>query len=427
MNRCQDKRPSATSLLLLVVLLAGCASKPYETGPAINASAFKQIVYTLAAPKMQGRDAGTEGIELARDYVLDTLVRVDLKPAFVIDGKPSYTQPFDIPVGVDADGVTILARIENVGAILPGVGSLADEVVVVGAHYDHVGFGDVGARDKERKGELHPGADDNASGTAGVMLLAQEFALRKRCPAMPRRTILFTCFAGEERGLLGSRFMTNHPDQWAFDGTKVVGMINLDMIGRLRNDELYLFGDESGRQWRQWTIAANRALEVDLKWDVRAPGGSDHTPFIAFGVPAIFFNTFIHPEYHTPSDTPDTVNNEGGARVLSLVAALLEHTATTRERVDYVPPKLPKPRPYLGVRMESHERGVLLAEVPEGPMKKAGALPGDVVLSIEGKPMKTEGDVRTWLNSKSSGDEVAVTVLRGEETIELKVRLDLRR
>ena len=413
--------------LLLVFCLGGCITKPYQPGPAINASAFQQTINTLAAPEMEGRDAGTHGIELARDYLVEGLKRAGLEPAFIVDGQPSYTQPFDLPIGVKADGEPIIARIYNVGGLLPGTGSLADQVVVVGAHYDHVGFGDIGARIKERKGELHPGADDNASGTAGVLLLARDFARTHGVADAPRRTILFTCFAGEERGLRGSRYMTTHPEQWAFGPGKAVAMINMDMIGRLRNDELYLFGDASGEQWRAWTQDANRPIGLDLKWDVRPPGGSDHSMFIAVGIPAIFFNTWIHPEYHTPDDTPDTINAAGGARVLRLVAALLEQVATTPQKLTYVAPEPPKPRPYLGVRMERAERGVLLAEVPEGPMMKAGAKPGDVLLTIAGKKMTSPGDVRTWLAGAKSGDEVAVEVLRGEETIELKVRLDIRR
>ena len=411
----------------MLVLLAGCTCKPYQSGPALNPSAFKHAVETLAAPEMEGRDAGTAGIELARDYLVEQFKKAGLKPAFVVDGKPSYTQPFDLPIGASAEGEPVIARVHNVGGLLPGEGALADEVVAVGGHYDHVGYGQVGARIKERKGELHPGADDNASGTAGVVLLARHFAQNYREPGVARRTILFTCFAGEERGLLGSRYMTTHPDEWAFNKDKLVAMINMDMVGRLRNDELYLFGDSSGQQWRNWTNTANETIGLDLKWDVRPPGGSDHSMFIAVGVPSIFFNTWLHPDYHTPDDTADKINNEGGIKVLTLVAAVLQHTIATEERLTYVAPELPKPRPYLGVRMERHEAGVLLAEVPEGPMKKAGAQVGDILLTIAGKKMTSPGEVRSWLSGAESGEEVIAEVLRGQETVELKVRLDIRR
>ena len=412
--------------LFALFVLAGCSCGPTASGPAINATAFQGIIETLASPEMEGRDAGSDGLAKARDYVVDHLKRAGLEPAFVIDGKPSYTQPFELPIGVDKDGERIIAVVENVGGILPGIGELADEVVVVGGHYDHVGFGAIGARDKKRKGELHPGADDNASGTAGVMLLSKHFAKNKD-DSTPRRTILFTGFAGEERGLHGSRYMVYNPDQWVFGKDKAVAMINMDMVGRLRNDELYLFGDKSGQQWRDWTNAANEAVGLELKWDVRAPGGSDHSLFIAAGIPAIFFNTWLHPDYHTPDDTPDKINAKGGAKVLRLVARLTEYAATTDERLVYVKPPRPKPRPYLGVLLEPAEGGVLIAEVPEGPMRKAGAKPGDVLLKLGGDKVTRPGEVRAWLGKAKSGDEVVVTVRRGDETVELSVRLDIRR
>lgn len=425
--RRRDCLPCLSCLLVLVLCLGGCVCKPYEPGPALSASAFKHAVHTLASPEMEGRDAGSDGIVLARDYLVEQFMNAGLEPAFTIDGKPSYTQPFDLPIGVTSDGEPVIATIRNVGGVLPGQGELADEVVVVGGHYDHVGFGDIGARNKDRKGELHPGADDNASGTAGVVLLARHFAQTHHEPGAPRRTILFTCFAGEERGLHGSRYMARHPDQYIFGPGKTVAMINLDMIGRLRNDELYIFGDTSGAQWRDWTNAANEALGLDLKWDVRPPGGSDHSMFIAAGVPAIFFNTWLHPDYHTPDDTPDKVNNEGGVKVLTLVAKLLEHTATADETPTFVVPEPPKPRPYLGVLLQNNDRGVLIAEVPEGPMKKAGAKAGDILLTLGGKQMNSPGNVRTWLNTAKSGDKVVAEVLRGDETVQLNVRLDIRR
>lgn len=407
--------------MLMLLLLAGCAQP-------INERAFRDMVYTLSAPEMEGRDAGSAGLALARDYLVEQFKDAGLKPAFVIDGEPSYTQPFDLRVGVDPDGEVVSVQVENVAGVLPGVGELAKEVVVVGAHYDHVGFGDIGARDKDRKGELHPGADDNASGTAGVVLLARHFAEIERGPDTPRRTIVFACFSGEERGLRGSRFMTTHPEQWAFDGeAELSAMINMDMIGRLRADELYVFADASGEQWRDWTEKTNESIGLSLKWDVRPPGGSDHSMFIAAGVPAVFFNTFIHDDYHTPDDTPDKVNAAGGVKILKLVAALLDYTATVNERVVYVAPKPTPPRPYLGVKMANADAGVLLEEVPDGPMQKAGAKAGDMLVSLAGKTMQTPGDVRALLTQAKPGDEVEAVVLRDGERVTLKVRLDIRR
>ena len=418
------------ALAVVTLLFVGCTSRSETAEPTLNTASFMQAVQTLCDPKMEGRDAGTEGIGLARDYLVDHFKSLGLEPAFVIDGKPSYTQPFEIRIGLDDEQKPILATVENVGALLPGQGGLEDEIIVVGGHYDHVGYGDIGSRAKDQKGELHPGADDNASGTAGVMLLAEDFANTAGLHAIsgtPRRTILFTGFAGEERGLLGSRYMTRNPDQFAFDAKQITGMINLYMIGRLRNGELYVFTDTTGKQWRDWINTANQDVGLDLQWDVRPPGGSDHSLFIAVGVPAVFFNTWLHDDYHTPDDTPDKINAQGSIDVLRLVAKLTERAATEPERLTFVPPAPRPPRPYLGVRLSGADNGVLMQSVADGgPLQNAGAQNGDVLLSIQGNAMKSPGDVRNFLAKAKAGTEVTVKLKRGEETLDLTVLLGKR-
>lgn len=414
-------------LVLLAGVFVGCAPRPYQPGPALNSSAFMQVVETLTAPEMQGRDAGSDGIDLARDFLVDRFKSLGLKPAFVIDGKPSYTQPLIVRTGKDAEDNVIEATVENVGAILPGSGSLKDQVIVIGGHYDHVGYGHYGSRAPDMKGQLHPGADDNASGTAGVLLLARHFALQHHNDGKPRRTLFFTGFAAEERGLIGSRYMVQHPDQYAFDAKQVNGMINLDMIGRLRGDDLYIFADETGEQWRGWVKDANRDVGLNLKWDVRPPGGSDHSMFISVGIPAVFFNTWLHDDYHTPRDTADTINGQGGAMVLQVVANLTERAVTEPGRITFVPPKPRAPRPYVGAKLGQAEAGVLIEDVLiDGPLDKAGAKNGDVLLSIQGKAMTSPGDVRAFLAEAKAGTEVKIQIQRGEQTLDLTVLLGVR-
>ena len=426
----RSKRMNLIPLLFVAAFtLIGCQAKPYTPGPAINPSAFMQVIETLTHPDMEGRDAGTKGIDLARDFLVERFESVGLEPAFVIDGEPSYTQPLVVRTGRDQEGKAITSPVENVGAILPGQGALADEVVVIGAHYDHIGYGHFGSRDKDAKGHLHPGADDNASGTAGVLLLARHFAMDKRLDGLPRRTILFTGFAAEERGLIGSRFMVSHPDQWAFDAKKIVGMVNMDMIGRLRKDELYIFADATGEQWRPWINAANEDVALDIQWDVRAPGGSDHVVFIAAGIPAVFFNTWLHDDYHTPRDTADKINGQGGARVVQVANNLVEQAITSPERITFVPPKPRPPRAYLGVMLGAAEgAGVLVQDVvDDGPMDKAGVRNGDVLLSIGGQAVNNPGNVRSYLAKAKAGTEVKLKIRRGEETLEITMTLGVRR
>lgn len=414
--------------VLAALLLVGCQAKPYTPGTVINPSAFMQVVETLTHPDMEGRDAGTKGIELARDFIVERYKTIGLQPAFVIDGQPSYTQPLQVRTGKDDEGKPIRSTVQNVGAILPGVGGLANEVIVIGAHYDHIGYGHYGSRDKNAKGHLHPGADDNASGTAGMLLLARYFAMDKRLDGLPRRTIFFTGFAAEERGLIGSSFMVDNPDQWACDFKQVSGMINMDMIGRLRKDQLYIFTDATGKQWRPWIKEANEDVDLDIQWDVRAPGGSDHTVFIRKGIPAVFFNTWLHEDVHTPRDTADKINGRGGARVVQTVANLVEQAITSPERIVFVEPPPRKPRPYLGVMLGNDEGRVVLDDVVKGgPMDAAGAKAGDILISINGQAIASSRDVRGILSKLKVGDEVAVKVKREElDLLELAVKLRKR-
>jgi len=428
-------------LTMMSVLLGGCqstvapASTPATTpertaaiAPAtestttpprgFRAESFQHIIDTLCDPVMEGRDAGTRGIELARDYLVKRFKEAGLEPAFIVDGEPSYTQPLTLKIRPGGEGEPVETTIQNVGGLLPGRGELADEVIIVGAHYDHIGYGHYGSRDPDGHGHIHPGADDNASGTAGVVLLADRFARDARRGLdypRDRRTILFTGFAGEERGLVGSRYMTEHQGQWAFNPRKVSGMINMDMIGRMRGGELYVFSHKSGQQWRGWVETANGPVGLDAKLDVRAPGGSDHMAFIRVGIPAVFFNTWLHEDLHKPSDTPDKINARGGIRVLALVGSVLERATTHVSRVRFVPAP---PKPRVGANLGKHEQGVLIRGlVDDGPLQKAGFKKGDIITSFNGKPTKTRRDLVDLLHETKPGDEVPIGFIREGETM----------
>ena len=432
------KRPYSARLalaplaLLCSLLLTGCGSSPdtvqqpvvgYE--PSETAQLFEQIVATLCEDVMEGRDAGTRGIDIARDYLVYQYAKAGLEPGFIVDGRRSYTQEFQLAIGRDAEGNVINAPISNIGGILPGVGDLAGEVVIIGAHYDHIGYGDIGSRAPRRRGEIHPGADDNASGTAGLVILARRLANHARKhPDTPRRTILFTSFAGEERGLHGSRFETENAESWPFGLEDISGMINMDMIGRLR-EKLIVYTAETGEQWADWINQANtdNGSPITVSLETNAPGGSDHTSFIRVGVPAVFFFTGIHAEYHTPDDTPDTLNNEGAAQVLQLVGDVLIRTATDPEKVTFVSPPL---RPFMGVRPgDAVEGGGLEISRVFGdtPAAAAGMENGDVLVRFGDREINTPRDLSIALRESEAGQEVALIVLRDGKEVSLALTL----
>jgi len=222
---------------------------------------------------------------------------------------------------------TELHRVErmtpNVAGYLPG---RTAEYVILGAHYDHIGLGEQFSLAPEQAGAVHPGADDNASGVAGLLELAHYFATRPRL----RRGILFLAFSGEELGLLGSGYFARHP---LLPPEYAVAMINLDMIGRLRDKTVYVGGLETSPDWEP--LLARLRPSTDLRLDLSggsAYGASDHSSFTNLSIPVLFFFTGLHADYHRPADTWDKITAAESARLLEFVALLVEHLAEDAAR-----------------------------------------------------------------------------------------------
>ena len=213
----------------------------------------------------------------------------------------------------------------------PGRGQLAHEAVIIGAHYDHLGYGRMGNVAKQQI--IHPGADDNASGVAAMLLLAKRLANDK---ATLRRTVIFIAFAGEEQGLLGSAHLANRLDELHITPQQIVAMINLDMIGRLRNDQLVVFSVSSGDRWKRLLRRANRQTNLRLRFDKSIIGSSDHLHFYTKNIPVLHFFTAMHSDYHQPSDTIDKINAIGGAKIITLIEALIGELAGNPRRLEFV-------------------------------------------------------------------------------------------
>src|ERR1051325_4104494 len=212
---------------------------------------------------------------------------------------------------------------------------LNNEVVIIGAHYDHLGRGGEGSGSlAPTSGEIHHGADDNASGTAGVLELARLFNAQK-----PKRTIVFMAFSGEEEGLLGSNYYVNHP---LLPLANTVAMINMDMIGRMKDQRLIIGGVGTAKEWRGM-IEPEKSFELTLNEDGFGP--SDHSSFYGKQVPVLFFWTGTHNDYHKPSDTSDKINYNDEAKILSFVARLVRDIDGADKRLTYTTAKSdPAPR-----------------------------------------------------------------------------------
>ena len=342
------------------------------------------------------------------------------------------------------------ATVANVAAVLPGTGPLADEVIVVAAHYDHLGHGEVGSRGRERADYpmgrdpafVYPGADDNASGTAGLLLLTQSMARRyKEDRNGPRRTVVFVAFAGEERGLLGSSHFVGHLDDLGIATGQITAMINMDMIGRLDKNRLYVFGTGSGESWKQLVRHANRDTNLRLSFQGVSVGASDHVSFIARGVPALHFFTGVHGDYHRPTDTPDKINAVDAARVLRLIDALLATLSARPQRIGLVEEEsMSRPGAASRGDLDGAQLGVLpdfatlygdtgcgvQSTIPGGPAARAGIRDGDFIVWWNDRRIGNVHDLMDALGCSAPGETVRLKIRRGEKSIYLSVTLGAR-
>ncbi|HET8562643.1 MAG TPA: M20/M25/M40 family metallo-hydrolase [Candidatus Binatia bacterium] len=352
-----------------------------------------------------------------------------------IDGteKPASMDLPGLKISLDVTLDEIRQRTQNVVAIMPGSDpELKRENIVIGAHYDHLGFGHFGTRDSSTEGQIHFGADDNASGTAVLLHLAERLS---RANPKPPRTIVFAAFSGEELGLNGSRHFVTHPP---FPLSTTKAMLNLDMVGRLRDNQLTIFGTRSAQEFSAIVTDAARELALEVR-ESDGVGRSDHMSFYNKQIPVLHFFTGVHPDYHRPSDTWDKLNIEGMAKVSDLVLATAQKIAGTREPPKFVslaarPPTTEEGErqaygTYLGSIPDFSQsaEGVPLAGVTDGsPAAQAGLRQGDIIVQFAGSKVSNLDDLFTLLRSKKPGDEVEIIVLRNRQPVSIKAVLRAR-
>jgi hypothetical protein len=352
------------------------------------------------------------------------------------DLKPnSFEFPDSFQIDANVDLERLVKTVHNVDAYLPGE---TDEYVVIGAHYDHLGLGGQFSLAPSMTGTVHPGADDNASGTAGVIELARWYARQPK----QKRGILFLSFAGEEQGLLGSAWWVNHPE---LPIEKAVAMVNMDMIGRVRNGKLYIGGTASGSSFRtlvEGIVPKHPELKVDYSEGPES-GSSDHTSFMSKRVPSLFFFSGLHSDYHKPSDTWDKIDAPASAHVLALVADVVDNLRAAPGRPEFVK-AAPAAHgggdagpvtqgsgygPWFGSVPDFGEgvQGVKFADVSAGsPAAKAGLQAGDIMVEFDGKPIQNLYDFTYALRGKKPGDEIKVKVMREGKPLEVPVVLGKR-
>jgi Peptidase family M28/PDZ domain/PA domain len=328
-------------------------------------------------------------------------------------------------------------QVANVIAVLPGQDpELSKECIVVGAHYDHLGLGGPESMSSSLVGQIHHGADDNASGTAGLLELADGLA---RSEWKPAHTVVFVSFAGEEFGLVGSSYYTAHP---VCPMNQSIAMLNMDMIGRISHNRLYVGGLGTSPGFPKLLEDANRTNSMgafELSTSASGYGASDHTSFTVREVPVFFFFSGLHSDYHKPSDTWDKIDAPDGARVVSLVAKVTESLDQLKQKPQYVrvgQPETPAGGgpggygPYFGSIPDfgQQQGGVKFADVHDGsPAGRAGFKGGDVMVEFDGKKIDNLYDFTYALRAHKPGDKVMVTVMRGGERITRQVTLEVRK
>jgi hypothetical protein len=396
----------------------------------------------LSDDRLAGRLTGSPGADSAAEYIARRFAEVGLQP-----GREGWFQQFEI--AADAPGVRRAKlpsmRGRNVIGILPGRDPvLRREAVIVGAHYDHLGSGEFGSLNPDSTGRVHNGADDNASGTAALIHIARTLAA-----APPLRTVVFIAFSGEELGLLGSAHYVKEP-LYGLSGT--VAMINLDMVGRLRNGRLIVYGTGTAEEFPALLDSLNWYQGFDLRKQGDGYGPSDQSSFYAVKRPVLHLFTDLHEDYHRTTDDWEKINFEGMARVISFTSGLASALGGRTTPLTFVEVPVSATHAmversdslavsgtgavatrgygaYLGTipDMTSSPGGVQLMGVSKGgPAEKAGLRAGDIITRIGDHEVGDLQAMTVALRSFRPGDSTAITLLRSGETVKVDVTFGKR-
>lgn len=322
---------------------------------------------------------------------------------------------------VENTGLNVIGKIEGTDPVLK------NEYIVLGAHYDHLGFGGDGSLYRGPEKLIHNGADDNASGTAGVLELARLLSKEKN---NLKRSVLFILFSGEELGLLGS---AHYGANTTVPADKIAAMVNLDMVGRLKPDtSLIVYGTGTSSIWKNLVDSLNQAYHFVLTKNDEGYGPSDHSSFYAKNIPVLFFFTGTHTDYHRPGDKADKLNYPGEAQIVSYVEKIALNLANRPLRPDFI--NVPRKqgersggwKVYVGTVPDYAYtgEGLKITGASEGsPAKKAGLQGGDIILQFGSKKINTIYDYVAILRELVPGDVVQVKVKRGEKEISLSVEV----
>jgi Peptidase family M28/PDZ domain len=431
--------------LLLAIAAAACRSAPAITptsAPPDTGRIGRDIRY-LASDALEGRGTGTPGNDSAAAYIARRFASLGLLgfPSRAAacgdrdghDCVTEYEQPFVArSVAAAHAGLPSELPTQNVMALIRGTDpALRSEYLVIGAHFDHLGRSTFGALDPETPNVIHNGADDNASGTVAVMELARMFV---RLP--PKRSVIVIAFSGEELGLLGSQYFVDHSP---VPLDSVEAMINFDMVGRLRDDKLIVYGVATATELPAILAAQNVAPAFRISAVGDGLGPSDQSSFYAKNLPVLHFFTDLHEDYHRATDDADKINVVGIARVVLFAERVARQIADRSGPLTFVraPASASTPtasrtssQAYLGSIPDmgaSDVPGLRLSGVRAGsPADSAGLKAGDVIVEIEGAPVKDLYTYSDALYAHQPGETVHIVFLRDDRRLTAQVTLGRR-
>jgi len=420
--------------LLAPVILAACAGTSVTNQPSLglavaDSTAIRSDIAYLASDRLEGRLTGTPGNDSAAAFIARHYKSLKLNAPY-----PGYLQSFVARSAAAAHtGDTAGMKTQNVVAILKGTDpDLSSRYIVIGAHFDHLGRSTQFAMDPMAGDAIRNGADDNASGTAAVLQLARMLSISK-----PRHSVIFVNFSGEEEGLLGSQyFVDNSPVPL----DSVVAMINFDMVGRLKDDKLFVYGTGTATELPMLVDSANLRIVPALKIQGGGDGfgSSDHSSFYAKNIPVLHFFTDTHEDYHRATDDVEKINAAGEARVVNLAFDMIEALDTRPARLSFIRSTRPSrmgpsssgSQVYLGSVPDMSAGavpGLRLTGVRAGsPAEKGGLLAGDVIVEFGGAKVIDLQSYSDALYAHKPGDVVHVVFLRDGKKMETDVTLGTR-
>ena len=426
-----NRRNGAALLAGMVLLTASAAgaqtdgSERISSGVEGAAKRYSADVGWLADDARQGRGLGSEGLAQAGLWMEEQFRDIGLEPAGDDGGfRHVFGVPIADPSNPHAQKGFIYAF--NVMGRIRGNGEL-EGVVVIGAHYDHLGFGGEGSLEPDSRA-IHNGADDNASGAAALLEAARQLQERR---GQLKRDVVVMAFSAEERGLVGaSNIVRDPPEGLAMED--VIAMLNMDMVGRLRDERLSVLGGDSAEEWEDLVdpLCDRYGFECSIGGD--GFGSSDQSAFFAADIPVLHFFTGTHSEYHKPSDDADLINAEGAVRVAWMVSDVAGTVANRPGELTLVKTSDgPQRRMTLKARLGTipdyagpadGSPGLLLSDVrPDSPAEAAGLQRGDIIVQIGEMEIASVQDYMVVLSEANPGDSAPVVVVRDGERVELEV------